>query len=187
MPCGKFHYWWSKVEADAILKTRGWGWCVVYKSNLEIQTRYISMGGSASVHAGIHPPGVSLETPSLNVGLENPPGVGLENPPRCGPGEPPWPDPSTSPPGHGPGDPPWDLQGMLGYYLQGMLGYHSPCWKACWDTTCNACWDTTPLHGQNSWHTLLKILPCPKLRLRAVTNRSLSGDFHQQTVKNYCD
>ena len=23
-------------------------------------------------------------------------------------------------------------------------------------------------HGQNSWHTLLKILPCPKLRLRAV-------------------
>ena len=25
-----------------------------------------------------------------------------------------------------------------------------------------------PPRGQNSWHTLLKILPCPKLRLRAV-------------------
>ena len=55
--------------------------------------------------------------------------------------------------------------------LQGMLRYHaSPletCCKACWDTTCNACWDSPP--QQNSWHTLLKILPCPKLRLRAVT------------------
>ena len=28
---GNFHYRWSKVEADAILKTRGWGRCVVYK------------------------------------------------------------------------------------------------------------------------------------------------------------
>ena len=26
----------------------------------------------------------------------------------------------------------------------------------------------SPPCGQNSWHTLLKILPCPKLRLRAV-------------------
>ena len=26
-------------------------------------------------------------------------------------------------------------------------------------------------HGQNSWHTLLKILPCPKLRLRAVIKK----------------
>ena len=32
-----------------------------------------------SVYAGIHPPGVGLETP---------PGVGLETPPRCGPGDP---------------------------------------------------------------------------------------------------
>ena len=38
-------------------------------------------GGSASVHAGIHP---------LGLGLEKPP----------------WPDPPTSPPGPGPGDPP---------------------------------------------------------------------------------
>ena len=62
------------------------------------------LGGSASVHAGIHQP------PSLGVGLKippwvwawrtPPPGVGLENPPpRCGPG-----------------DPPGDLQGMLGYH-----------------------------------------------------------------------
>ena len=28
-------------------------------------------------------------------------------------------------------------------------------------------WETSP-RGQSSWHTLLKILPCPKLRLRAV-------------------
>ena len=29
-------------------------------------------------------------------------------------------------------------------------------------------WGRNPPCGQNSWHTLLKILPCPKLRLRAV-------------------
>ena len=29
-------------------------------------------------------------------------------------------------------------------------------------------WGRPPPCGQNSWHTLLKILPCPKLRLRAV-------------------
>ena len=34
-----------------------------------------------------------------------------------------------------------------------------------------------PPHGQNSWHTLLKILPCPKLRLRAVT-RMHSSRIH---------
>ena len=28
---GNFHYRWSKVKADAILKTLDWGWCVVYK------------------------------------------------------------------------------------------------------------------------------------------------------------
>ena len=27
--------------------------------------------------------------------------------------------------------------------------------------TCKACWDTPPPREQNSWHTLLKILPCP--------------------------
>ena len=69
-----------------------------------------SWGGAASVHAGIHP---------LGMGLETPPGVGLETPfPGCGPGDPlgvgletltgQTPQP---PPGCGPGD----LQGMLGY------------------------------------------------------------------------
>ena len=56
-------------------------------------------GGSASVHAGIHPP-------------------------QCGPGDPPWPDPSSSPLGVGletctacwDTHPPGDLQGMLGYH-----------------------------------------------------------------------
>ena len=60
--------------------------------------------------------------------------------------------------------PPGDL---LGYHLQYMLGYHPPetyC-KTCWDTTCNACWDSTP-HVDR--HTPVNLLPCPKLRLRAV-------------------
>ena len=37
-------------------------------------------GMSASVHAGIHPLGVGLETSCQGVGLETPPGVGLETP-----------------------------------------------------------------------------------------------------------
>ena len=56
-------------------------------------------GGSASVHAGI---------PPLGVGLETTPGCWPGGPPGCGPG---------------------DLQGMLGDPpgdLQGMLGYHPP-------------------------------------------------------------
>ena len=80
------------------------------------------------------PLGVGLETP-LGVGLETPPGMGLESPPGCGPGDSPWPNPSTYPLGVGLETPPGDL-------LQGMLGYHLP-----------SC-------VQNSWHTLLKILPC---------------------------
>ena len=96
-------------------------------------------GGSASVHAGIHPPGCGPGDTPLGVGLEtHPPGVCLENPPR--------PDPSTSPLGVGletpldrplnipPGCGPGNLQGMLGYHpptpgdlLQCMLGYHLQC------------------------------------------------------------
>ena len=42
----------------------------------------------------------------------------------------------------------------------------------------NACWDTPPAHcmleytpcEQNEWHTGVKTLPCPKLRLRVVVN-----------------
>ena len=53
----------------------------------------VAVGGSASVHAGVHSPlpAVGLET-SLGVGLETPPpDVGLETttpPPQCGPGTP---------------------------------------------------------------------------------------------------
>ena len=36
-----------------------------------------------------------------------------------------------------------------------------------------ACTEVDPPCEQNSWHTLLKILPCPKLRLRAVINLQL--------------
>ena len=65
-------------------------------------------GGSASVHAGIHPPGVGLETP-----------------PPVWAWRPPWPDPSTSPPpGCGPEDP--------------LETCCKACWdttcKTCWDT-----------------------------------------------------
>ena len=35
-------------------------------------------------------------------------------------------------------------------------------------------WGRPPCE-QNSWHTLLKILPCPKLRLRAVKRQSVVG------------
>ena len=50
----------------------------------------------SSVHAGIHPLGVGLETP-LGVGLETHPGQTPQLPPGCGPGN-----------------------------LQGLLGYHPP-------------------------------------------------------------
>ena len=108
-----------------------------------------------------------------------------DTPPGCGPGdplygpgdpstsplgvglEPSWPDPSTSPLGV-------DLETCKACWDTTPL-----CCKACWDTTCNACWDTTTTpptpRGQNSWHTLLKILPCPKLRLQVVTRMHSSG------------
>ena len=41
--------------------------------------------------------------------------------------------------------------------------------------TCDACWKANhpPLPaGQNEWHTLVKILPCPKPRLRSVIIRA---------------
>ena len=36
-------------------------------------------------------------------------------------------------------------------------------------------WSRHPPCEQNSWHTPMKILPCPKLRLRAVINRRCEG------------
>ena len=94
-----------------------------------------------TVHAGIHPPGVSLKTP--------PPPVWAWRPPS-------W------------------------------VWAWRP-WKACLDTTCKVCLDTNPPgdllqgmlgyhpppRGQNSWPTLMKILPCSKLRLRAVKRSNL--------------
>ena len=109
-----------------------------------------SLGGSASVHAGIHhPTRCGPGDPLPGVGLETPSQVWAWGPPQVWAWRPPRPDPSTSSPGCGPGDPPgqtpqlpplgvsletckacWDtpppgdLQGMLGYHQQGMLGYH---------------------------------------------------------------
>ena len=48
------------------------------------------------------------------------------------------------------------------------------CCKECWDTICNACWDSTPLWTE--WQTGANILPCPKLRLRAVIIEALTLD-----------
>ena len=59
-------------------------------------------GGSASVHAGIHPPGMGLETPKLWAW--RPPAVDLETP-QCGPGDPPGMGLETS--GQTPQPPPW--------------------------------------------------------------------------------
>ena len=99
------------------------------------------------------PPGCGPGDPPPGVGLETPPGQTSQLPPWVWAWGPPRSDPSASPlgvdletpqnrplnfpPGCGPGD----LQGMLGYHLQCILGH--------------------PPHEQNSWHTLLKILPCP--------------------------
>ena len=38
-------------------------------------------------------------------------------------------------------------------------------------------WGRHPRREQNSWHTLLKILPCPKLRLRAVTTSNIKPSY----------
>ena len=84
-------------------------------------------------------PSLGLETP-LVWAWEIPPGVGLETPPVR---------PLNFPLGCGPGN------------LQGIPHTPPEICKVCWDTTLSPC-------GQNSWHTLLKILSCPKLRLRAV-------------------
>ena len=99
----------------------------------------VCWGVSASVLAGIPPPGVGLETLLR-------PGCGLGDPHGCGPGD-----------------------------LQGMLGYHPPPRRPARHAGIPPAMHAgipPPPHPppceQNSWHTLLKILPCPKLRLRAV-------------------
>ena len=103
-------------------------------------------GGSASVHAGIHP---------RRCGSGEPLRWGPGDPTGCGPGNPPA-RPLNLPPGCGPGN------------LQGMLGYPPP-WRPARHAGIPPARHTgiPPPCEQNSWHTLLKILPCPKLRLRA--------------------
>ena len=46
-------------------------------------------------------------------------------------------------------------------------------------TFCHACYPchAYPRCGQNNWHTLLKILPCPKLLLWAVIKKVFITDF----------
>ena len=43
-------------------------------------------------------------------------------------------------------------------------------------------WMKAPLPGQKEWHLLVKIFPCPKLRLRAVTSTSLQGTDQNQCI-----
>ena len=96
-----------------------------------------------------HPLGCGLETPwpdpstfPLGVGLEIPPARPNFSP-GCGPGDPPpQPDPSTSPLGVGLEIPP--LTRPLN--LPPGVGLETP---------------PPPTCEQNSWHTFLKILPCP--------------------------
>ena len=73
----------------------------------------------------------------------------------------------------GPGVPgPWAGSALGGFCLGGgvcsggclVLGGSIP-----------ACTEANPPCEQNSWHTLLKILPCPKLRLRAVISLQRSS------------
>ena len=54
-----------------------------------------------------------------------------------------------------------------GVYLPGLGGY-LPSQGGYLPGPGGVYWSGTPPCGQNSWHTLLKILPCPKLRLRSV-------------------
>ena len=95
-------------------------------------------GGSASVHAGIHPPGVDLETHPW-CGPGDPPGCGLGDLPGVGL-ETPWVW-AWRPPGQTPQAPPW----VWAWKSTRHGGIHplETC-KACWDITCKACWDTTP-------------------------------------------
>ena len=61
------------------------------------------------------------------------------------------------------------VEGLLG---RGFLGSRGSPW---WGVLCKAWWDTTPLWTE--WQTGAKILPCPKLRLRAVITPLLLFNF----------
>ena len=105
-------------------------------------------GGSASVHAGIHPPGcwpgdppqVWAWRPPQGVGLETPPDVGLETPPQVWA----W---GHTPPRCGPGD-------TLGVALETPLARPLKLPLGVSLETCKACWDTPPrdLQGMLGYH-----------------------------------
>ena len=119
-------------------------WGIYIEKNPELnETRMHSSGmhiacSSSHLGGGCLPQCMLGYTP-LVVGLETPPGVGLETPWVWA-----WRPPGQTfqpPPGCGPGDPSGQTpQPLLSVGLE------------------------TPRCEQNSWHTLLKILPCPKLR-----------------------
>ena len=136
-----------------------------------------SLQFSPWVWAWIWSPSIS----TLGVGLDL---IPLNFPLGCGPVEAPGPGthlgadtpPGSSPPGAG--IPPL-LQGMLGYHLQCMLGYHPPAARHAGIPPAMHAGIPPPIPcGQNSWHMLLKILPCPKLRLRAVKYVALQMRFY---------
>ena len=113
---------------------------------------------------------------SAGCGPGNALGVGLETPSWVWAWRPPWPDPSSStwvwawrPPGQTPHALPWVWCWRLARHariplprdLQDMLGYHP--WKPPRQAgipPARHAGIPSP-HRQNSWHTLLKILPCP--------------------------
>ena len=92
-------------------------------------------GGDASVHVGIHPLGVNLETP---------PRCGLVDSPQVWAWRTPQPDLSTSCPECGPGGPPWRPARHAEIPPARHAGIPSPHLKACWDTTCNVCCNVCP-------------------------------------------
>ena len=117
-------------------------------------SRMLSAGGDLpQCLLGYTPLGVDLKTP-LHVGLNTPSGVGLDTPsgvgletPKVWAWKPPWPDQSTSPQGVGLETPRPDPSS-------------SP-WVLTWTPARHAGIPPHPTCGQNSGHTLLKILPCP--------------------------
>ena len=166
----------------------------------------INKNATVAVHGG----GGSLPHCMLGytsqVWAWRPPGYGPgKTPLRCGPGDPPGFVSLENPPGVGLETPlarPLDLP--LGVGLETALETCQVCWdttckvcwdttpccKACWDTTYNACWDTTTPPPVNRildtcyW----KILPCPKLRLRAVIKLMtdcLKGISYQWVKENF--
>ena len=99
-----------------------------------------------------------------------------------------WPYlPACSAPGGGGGVPAWSGGGAClvpgggaCLVLEGSCLVRGGCLPGPGGGDTPACTEADP-HGQNSWHRLLKILPCPKLRLRAVITDSCDS-VHIKTL-----